>query len=531
MELHGKNLIGSTIAAAGEGGRRAFDPTANKEIDPVFCSATPEEVDHAMGVAGEAFTAFRALPREKRAAFLERIGEEIMALDDALIQRCTAETALPETRLTSERGRTVNQLSMFAELVREGSWVEARIDRAQPDREPAPKPDLRLMLQPLGPVIVFGPSNFPLAFGVAGGDTASALAAGCPVVVKAHHGHPGTSELVGRAIQKAATDTGMPEGVFSLLHGRGREVGLALVRHPAARAVGFTGSHTAGRALADAAAARPQPIPVYAEMGSINPVFLLPGALEERSAGIAAGLQQSATLGVGQFCTNPGLVFGVRGPAMDRFLEELATRFSEAKAATMLTPGICAAYNEGVEHLQSIEGVRVIGRTASKAEKDRSEGAPHVFAADLATLRASPSLRHEVFGPSTLVITCPSAAEMLDVAGDLDGQLTATIHGTEEEIAESAELVTTLARKVGRVVFNGFPTGVEVCPSMHHGGPYPATTDGRSTSVGTAAIFRFCRLVCYQNAPQAVLPPELQDGNPAGIWRLMDGQYTRDAAL
>ncbi|MCZ6635601.1 MAG: aldehyde dehydrogenase (NADP(+)) [bacterium] len=528
MAIEGKNVIGFGSTGEGTYTFRAYNPTLGAEVDPEFHEASPEEVERTMQLAEQAFHIYRKMPAAKRADFLERAAEEIENTGEALIERCQVETALPEARLIGERGRTVGQIRMFADLIREGSWVDARIDQADPEREPLPKPDTRLTQMPVGPVVVFGASNFPLAFSVAGGDTASALAAGCSVVVKAHRSHPGSGELVGRAVQKAAEATGMPEGVFAVLHGRGRKVGEALVKHPATKAVGFTGSQAGGRALFDLAAARPEPIPVYAEMGSLNPVFVLPGALAERGEAIADGLMQSVTLGGGQFCTNPGLVLGLEGADLDRFLETASGLFAEVAPATMLNAGICEAYHAGVTTLEGASDVQVVNKSDTAPDPGRTEAEAFVFSTDVETFLGNPDLNHEVFGPSTLVVTCGSKADMERVARGLEGHLTATLHGTEADMADHQELISILEQKVGRLLFNGFPTGVEVCSSMHHGGPYPATTDGRSTSVGTAAIFRFCRLVCYQNFPQNALPAELQDANPLGIWRLVDNKRTRD---
>src|SRR5499427_6959579 len=394
---------------------------------------------------------------------------------------------------------------MFADLIREGSWVDARIDTPLPDRRPIPKPDLRRMLVPVGPVAVFGSSNFPLAFSVAGGDTASALAAGCPVVVKAHPAHPGTSEMVARAIASAVAATGMPAGVFSMLHGVGHEVGLGLVKHPLTRAVGFTGSLRGGRALFDAAASRPDPIPVYAEMGSVNPVFVLPGALRERAEAIAEGLKNSVTLGVGQFCTCPGLAVGLLDENFARFADKLGGLIAGAQPGTMLYPGILEGYEAGVKRLSDLEGLQT---TQSRIEPDaaKTEARPAVFSTNARTFMRHHELREEVFGPSTVVVSCDSRQEMERVARNLEGHLTATIHGTAEDLRDYDWLVSILENKAGRLIFNGYPTGVEVCASMHHGGPYPATTDSRSTSVGTAAINRFVRPIAYQNFPQSLLP-------------------------
>jgi NADP-dependent aldehyde dehydrogenase len=395
---------------------------------------------------------------------------------------------------------------MFAGLVREGSWRDVRIDLALPDRKPARRPDLRRTLIPIGPVAIWAASNFPLAFSVAGGDTASALAAGCPVVVKAHPGHPGTSELTAKAVAKAIAALGLPPGIFSMLQGASPEVSLALVRHPKIAAGAFTGSLRAGRALFDAAARRPVPIPFFAEMGSLNPVFLLEGALSERGDAIADGLSQSVNLGVGQFCTCPGLVAAVESHALERFAAGLRDRFRGGAPGVMLTPAIAHSYREAVERIESIPGVR----TWTSRPAGSMETWPVLFEAVAATVLEHEELRHEVFGPATVLARCWSAAEMLELARQLEGSLTATIHGTAQDLRENRPLVSLLTRKAGRLVFNGYPTGVEVCAAMHHGGPYPATTDPRFTSVGAAAIRRFCRPVCFQDFPPEFLPAELQ---------------------
>jgi NADP-dependent aldehyde dehydrogenase len=524
MERHGKSLI------AGE----PVDSTAGQfsargDFGP-FEEATELHIAQAVEAAEQAFAEYRAVPAERRAAFLERIGAEIEALGDELLQTANAETALPiAERLAGERGRTVNQLRMFAELIRDGAWVAARIDRAQPDRKPLPKPDIRRMLIPIGPVAVFGASNFPLAFSVAGGDTASALAAGCPVVVKAHPAHPATSELVARAIAKAARETGMPAGVFSLIQSTRNEIAVALVRHPLIKAVGFTGSNRGGRALFDAAASRPNPIPVYAEMGSTNPLFILPGAMKERAETLAEGLKNSVTLGVGQFCTCPGLTVAIGDENFSRFSERLAELIASAPPGAMLSPGILQSYEAGVKRLAAIEGVVTL-QSANTADLNKAEARPSVFATDSKTFAAHPELGEELFGPATIVVRCGSRAEMETLARNLDGHLTATLHGTAEDLAAYASLVSILETRAGRLIFNGYPTGVEVCPSMQHGGPYPATTDSRTTSVGTAAIERFARPVAYQGFPQSALPFELQNGNARNIWRLVDGQLTKEDA-
>jgi alpha-ketoglutaric semialdehyde dehydrogenase len=525
--MHGKNFIGGKVSASGGKTFFATNPASGEKLPTVFHEATTAEIDEALAQAEIAFEEFRQLPAERIAEFLDSIADEIVALGDQLIQRANLETALPEPRLLAERVRTVGQLKMFAELVREGSWIEATIDRALPDRKPLPKPDLRRMLIPIGPVVVFGASNFPLAFSVPGGDTASAFAAGNPVVVKAHPAHPGTSELVARAISSAITKCKLPPGIFSMVHGVSHEVGLQLVRHRATKAVGFTGSLKAGRALFDVAAARPEPIPVYAEMGSTNPVFVLPCALEKNANGLADGLIQSVTMGAGQFCTNPGLVFGLAGNHLTQFIERAAQAAAAAPGGTMLYDAICHRFHESAEEIGKISGVRVAGKSAGDVASGNRAPAM-VFATDAETFLKHEALREEMFGPSTLIVSCGSEAELEKIARALEGQLTATIHGTEDDLEKNKNLVSILQQKVGRLLFNGFPTGVEVCPSMHHGGPYPATTDARSTSVGTAAIKRFARPICFQNFPESVLPIELRNQNERQIWRMVDGRFSKE---
>lgn len=495
----------------------AFDAATGTPIEPVFHEATAVQVDAACKAALAAFPESRAASPETRARFLEAIASEIESLGDPLLDRCRSETALPAARLQGERGRTCAQLRLFAALVREGSWVDARIDRALPDRKPLPRPDLRSMLQPLGPVAVFGASNFPLAFSVAGGDTASAIAAGCPVVVKGHPAHPGTCEMVAGAVARAAASCGLPKGIFSMLHG-GPAVGQALVGHPAIAAVGFTGSHGAGRSLLDTAATRTHPIPVFAEMSSVNPVFLLSGALEERGLAIADGLAASVTLGGGQFCTKPGLVFVPRGEAADRFLERLAGALAAQPSVPMLSPSITKAYRSARARTSALPGVAAL--------PGAPEGLARVAAAG--DFMRTPAMATEVFGPFTLVVLVDSTEQMLACVGALEGQLTATVHAAPADLSHSATLFAEIERKAGRLVLNGFPTGVEVAPAMNHGGPYPATSDARFTSVGTAAIFRFARPVCYQGFPADLLPQALRDGNPLGILRLVDGKQTRE---
>lgn len=523
LEVRGRSLIGYSESSDGSETIHAIDPSNNAPLDPPFLCATSSETDRAAQLAHQAFLVYSRLSGEKKAAFLEAIASKIESLGDALVERATQETGLPEARIKGETARTTGQLRLFATLVKEGSWVEARIDRADPDRQPLPKPDTRAMARPLGPVVVFAASNFPLAFSAGGGDTAAALAAGCPVIVKAHHSHPGTSELVGRAIITAAQETGMPEGVYSMLFGSGRSVGAALVAHPLVKAVGFTGSTSGGKALMKIAAERPEPIPVYAEMGSINPVFILPGALKERAEKIAAGLHGSATLGVGQFCTNPGLVLLDRSKEADQMMEAFVDAMQNTEAQVMLNAGISQSYREGVDERSKQPEVEALVAHGT----DQSEGclgSTAVFQTSAKRFLEDESLSSEIFGPGTTVLRAHSPDELLRVAERIEGQLTATIHATEEDLKEHGELIAALERKVGRLVFNGFPTGVEVCHSMVHGGPFPATSDGRSTSVGTLSIYRFTRHVCFQDCPDAILPPELQEANPLAIHRMEDGQ-------
>ena len=515
-------------AVAGRTTFRAKNPATGEPLEGEFLEATAGEIDAAAHAAERAFEPYAALPPERRAEFLRAIAQQILALGDRLLERAGAETGLPSARLESERARTASQILLFASLIEEGSWVGARIDRALPDRRPQPRPDIRRLLVPLGPVAVFGASNFPLAFSVAGGDTISAFAAGCPVVVKAHPGHPGTSDLVASAIRTAAREARMPEGVFGMVHGPSPEVGITLVTHPSIRAVGFTGSLAGGRTLFDAAALRPDPIPVYAEMGSSNPVFVLPGAIAERSAAIAKGLAASVTQGSGQFCTNPGLVFVIESPTANAFLKEAGDSLAATQPGTMVHAGVKAAYDRGVGEVARIAGVAIAARAAGQGAHPDTEAPAALLLTDARAWADNPRLGDEIFGPATLGVRCASRPEMLQLARTLRGHLTATIHATDKDLVDFAELVPILRRRVGRLVFNGFPTGVEVCHAMHHGGPYPATTDARSTSVGTAAIERFARPVCYQDFPQPALPDELRDANPRGIWRLVDGALTRD---
>ncbi|MDR6787448.1 NADP-dependent aldehyde dehydrogenase [Sphingomonas sp. BE138] len=519
--IDGAMLIG---AEARQADKRftSVDPSTGDTLTPDFSSAGPDAVDAACALAAEAFPTYTATDPESRAAFLEEITEEILALGDDLIVRAMQESGLPRARLEGERGRTVGQLKLFAQVVRQGDWLDATIDPAMPDRQPLPRPDLRRMNVALGPVAVFGASNFPLAFSVAGGDTASALAAGCPVVVKGHPAHPGTGEMVARAIAKAVEKAGLPAGVFSYLPGETNELGGAIVRDPRIKAVGFTGSRGGGMALMKIAAEREEPIPVYAEMSAINPVVIMPHALEARGAALAPAYVQSLTMGAGQFCTNPGLVLAIAGPALDAFVEAAGQALTESAPAVMLTPGIHASFEKGVDALASHSAVTTVARGKVGEGVNQAVGA--LFRTDADAFLADRALGHEVFGSSSIVVACRDLAEVKKVIASLEGQLTATLQIDAEDEADAKSLIPVLADRVGRILVNGWPTGVEVAPAMVHGGPFPATSDGRTTSVGTSAIYRFLRPVSLQNLPAGLLPDALSDANPWQIARRIDGK-------
>ncbi|UXV17237.1 aldehyde dehydrogenase (NADP(+)) [Pseudomonas fluorescens] len=520
MTLTGKMLIGQRATSGNREAIRAINPATGTPLEPAYAGGHGEHVEQACALAWAAFDTYRETSLADRAAFLEAIADNIEALGDALIERAVAETGLPRPRIQGERGRTCGQLRTFGGTVRAGEWLDVRVDTAQPERQPLPRADLRQRHIPLGPVAVFGASNFPLAFSVAGGDTASAFAAGCPVIVKAHGAHPGTSELVGRAVAKAVKDCGLPEGVFSLLYGSGREVGIALVTDPRIKAVGFTGSRSGGIALTRAAQARPEPIPVYAEMSSINPVYLFPAALEARAQSLAEGFVASLTQSAGQFCTNPGLVIAIAGAALDRFVTTVSERLPGCAAQTMLTPGIFSAYSAGVSALAEHAQIAAKGLAA----EGPNQGQAQVFITRADAFLTQEQLQAEVFGATSLVVVCANDEEVRQVSEHLEGQLTATLHLDEDDLARAKALLPVLERKAGRLLVNGWPTGVEVCDAMVHGGPFPATSDSRSTSVGTAAILRFLRPVCYQDVPDSLLPSALQHGNPLLLRRLLNGQ-------
>lgn len=524
--LTGDMFIGASVVRGTDGAQRAFDPVRNQEIEPSFGLGTAADVDRAARLARAAFDPYRAIAPAARAAFLEKIADHIIALGDALIERAQAETGLPAARLQGERGRTVGQLRLFAQVVRDGHYLRATIDPAQPERKPMARADLRLTKIPLGPVAVFGASNFPLAFSVAGGDTASALAAGCPVVVKAHNAHLGTSELVARAVRQAVQDCGLPEGVFSLVIGGGNAIGEALVGHPDIKAVGFTGSRGGGLALQRIANARAEPIPVYAEMSSINPVFLLPGALQARAESIATGFVDSLAMGAGQFCTNPGLVIALESVDLERFVGATRAALQARAASTMLTPGICKAYATGTAKVDALDGVTVLARGLTA--DGQSNAAQAVFyETDAKTFLSTPALEAEMFGPASVLVRVRDIDEMLRVAEHVEGQLTATLQLDAADHALAKRLLGTLERKAGRILANSFPTGVEVCQAMVHGGPYPSTSNAMYTSVGATAIDRFVRPVCYQDLPDDLLPASIQSDNPLGLWRLVDGLFTQ----
>lgn len=521
------NLIGYQYKKPEGKAFQAIDPSSGAELPGDFYPASLADVDLALELAEKAAGIYRYTDKKTKAAFLRSTAEEINALGDELIERAMAESGLPQARLQGERGRTTAQLNMFADLVEEGSWVEAVIDNALPERKPAARPDIRKMLIPVGPVVVFGASNFPLAFSVAGGDTASALAAGCPVIVKAHPAHPGTSALVASAIKKAAEKHNLPDGVFSVLYDDGYTIGEALVKHPKTKVVTFTGSYKGGMALVKLARERDAPIPVFAEMGSVNPVILLPDALENRYAEIAEQYAASITLGAGQFCTNPGLLIAIKSESLKKFKKALAEAMEKINSATMLTPGICKNYSVLSEEMLKEQGVSVINRGNLHADKS-NQAQPLVAEVSASSFLINPKLKEEVFGPYSLLVVADYEVQLQQVIDALQGQLTASIVADESDMAKHKPLIQNIINIAGRVMLNNVPTGVEVVPSMQHGGPFPATSDSRFTSVGTGAIKRFVRPVSWQNWAHDLLPDELKDGNPLEIWRMVDNKWTKE---
>ena len=507
MSVSGDLFIGAERVSSPQN-FQATNPATGAKLEPGFSIAGPAAVNRACDLAWSVFDHFRGLESESRARLLETIGQHIVALGDELLERAHAETGLPLARLTGERARTVGQLLLFAEELRQGGWLGIRVDPALPTCTPLPRPDLRQRKIALGPVVVFGASNFPLAFSVAGGDTAAALAAGCPVIVKGHPSHPGTSELVAQAIVAAVSACQLPPGVFSLLNGDSHALGAALVAHPHVKAVGFTGSRAGGLALMKIASARAEPIPVYAEMSSVNPVLLLPGALATRAESLGKEFVASLSLGVGQFCTNPGILIALEGPDLERFIAAARGALAEVVPGVMLSAGIHAAYEQGVGRLSEHEQVSLLARGAQLQGDHCGRGA--FFSVPARDLLQHPRVMEEVFGPSSVLVRCRSEAELVEILERLDGQLTATLHLVPSDEPLAARLLPILERKAGRLIANGWPTGVEVSRAMVHGGPFPATSDGRSTSVGTLAIERFLRPVCYQDFPDALLPAPLR---------------------
>jgi alpha-ketoglutaric semialdehyde dehydrogenase len=525
MKITGKQIIGYAEADGGSGSFTSSMVADDNSGPYTFDEGSPANVDEAAKKATTAFRTYKLLPTTDRVRFLEAIAVEINSIRKELVAAAMKETHLPQPRLNGEIDRTINQINLFVNLLKEGSWVNAIIDRANSQRQPLPKPHICQMLRPLGITAVFGASNFPFAFSVAGGDTISALAAGCPVVYKAHFGHPVTSELVGNCIAQAAQKMGMPDGVFSLIQGKTTKSGKALVTHPLIKAVGFTGSLAGGKALFDLAVKRDEPIPVYAEMGSVNPVFLLPGMLKDDAVGIAKSLVASNTAGVGQFCTNPGIILLVKGAEADMFLSQYTASITEASGGSMLTDSIYNAYCKGISQLESSPSLTSIG-TGINAN---NAATPQAFKVSGTDFLKDKTLFEEHFGPLALHVIADDINQLFEIAQQIPGQLTTSIWANQNDVAEFKELFDILEEKAGRLMINNVPTGVEVTHAMQHGGPYPATTDSRSTSVGSQAIYRFVRPVCYQNFPQQLLPAELQDDNPLKIWRKVDGELTKDA--
>ena len=509
MSITGQQLILGKSTASSSATFQAINPATSEKLDGDFHEATVDEINAAVEAADAAFDVLQTTPANTIADLLEAIADGLELAGESLLDRAHAETALPMARLIGERGRTCNQTRIFAEMARQDQWRQPRIDVGDPNRKP-PKPDVRTMLYGVGPVVVFGASNFPLAISVAGTDTVSALAARCPVVVKAHPAHPGTCEMIARVIVAAVEKVGLPAGIFSMVQGKTNETGCQLVQHDKVAAVAFTGSLKGGRALFDVVNRRKNPIPFYAEMGSLNPVFLLPSALQERGTEIATGYLQSVNLGVGQFCTNPGVVLGVEGESYDSFISAVKTAAADVAPATMLHPGIHAAFETGQQRLSRNDDVTCVASSSESPVADAHQATCKIYETDISQI-GNEDISEEVFGPSSIIFRCQSTAQMLDYARSLDGHLTATIHGTEEDLKENAELIRLLQRKVGRIVFNGFPTGIEVCNAMHHGGPYPATTHSFFTSIGQQSIYRFVKPVCFQGFPESCLPVQLKN--------------------
>jgi len=523
----GKNIVASTYADAKEKKLNAINPATGSVLEGDFFKANETLVNGALTSATEAYQLYRNINKDSKANFLNAIADEIAAVTDELVKRASAESGLPVARLQGEVGRTTGQLRLFANLIAEGSWVNAIIETAQPERQPLPKSDIRRMMIPIGPVVVFGASNFPLAFSVAGGDTASALASGCPVVVKAHPAHYGTSALVGEAIMKAVEKTKMPKGVFSMLYDDGYEIGAALVKHPLTKAVTFTGSFKGGMALVKLADERKNPIPVFAEMGSINPIVFLPLALEKQAEELAKKYAASITLGAGQFCTNPGLMIAIESPALATFKKALSGAIAAVPSATMLTSGIAHNYNELAAEVINDEKAAILGMSNLKDTDLQNQSQALVAEISAADFIENPKFREEIFGPYSLLVIAKDLVELESVIANLDGQLTTTLMADEGELKNYQPLINKLTDKTGRIILNGVPTGVEVCAAMQHGGPFPATNDSRFTSVGSTAVYRFVRPLAYQDWQQDLLPDELKDGNPLNIFRTVNQKLTK----
>jgi alpha-ketoglutaric semialdehyde dehydrogenase len=519
----GKNYIGNSLSAKGAITFKTFNPILNIENELTFYEASNDELEEAVNLASIAFKEFRKTTGKQKALFLNTIADEILALDDLLIETYCSETGLPAGRAKGERGRTIGQLRNFANLVAEGSWVEASIDTADPERTPAPKPDLRKMLIPLGPIVVFGASNFPLAYSTAGGDTAAAFAAGCPVIVKSHPMHAGTGELVASAIVKAAMATGMPNGVFSNLNSSGIAVGVDLVKHPKVKAVGFTGSIKGGRALLDLAAKREEPIPVFAEMGSVNPVIILPEALYKNGKNLAKTYAGSITLGTGQFCTNPGLLLGIKSAELTAFIQNLGKEILQIQPSVMLHPTIIGSYEANKDNTIAQSNIEVVAQYNDEVQPNFAQQV--ITTVEGQTFLDNSSLHQEVFGPFSMVVQCKDTRQLEEIISQLEGQLTGTIIAENDEIVSHSKIIEALQNRVGRIIYNGVPTGVEVSPSMVHGGPYPSSTDSRFTAVGINSIKRWVRPFSFQDWPNSLLPDELKDENPLGISRHEDGVY------
>ena len=527
--ITGKNYIGKSLSAKGSKTFKTFNPKLNIENETIFYEASQQEIDNAAILAHEVFNDYKKTSGIEKSKFLLAIAEEIENLGDSLLQVFCFESGLAKDRAKSEKKRTLWQLKMFATLIEKGSWVEATIDTAILDRNPIAKPDLRKMMFPIGPVVVFGASNFPLAYSTAGGDTVSALAAGCPVIVKSHPMHAGTGELVASAIIKAAKRTGMPNGVFSNLNSSGIEVGVNLVKNPLIKAVGFTGSIKGGRALFDLANQRKEPIPVFAEMGSVNPVVLLPESAKKNFKKLAKTYANSITLGSGQFCTNPGLIIGIKSDSLNNFIQELAYKIVKVEPSCMLHPKIIGNYKKNKDKVESQKGVFVAAEFEQSANKNY--GRQVIMTVEGDVFLENTTLHHEVFGPFSLVVQCEDSIQLLKIINSLEGQLTGTVWAEKSEVKKYEKVINALQNKVGRIIFNGVSTGVEVCDSMNHGGPYPASTDSRFTAVGVHSIKRWIRPVSFQNWPNRVLPNELKDENPLGIMRIVNGEYTSRSIL